>query len=631
MAAAGSTNVVDGMTIPTTHPRLWFNAARLAQAQTWYQAKPFTARSDDYQNLALMGLLTNNSKDCEAAVAGATTASQGMDTSGVACDYCRWNGEIIILTYDWCYNLMTAAQRSTLQTSLNTWIDHWRTQSWGGPGMYENNYYWGYLRNELEWAITSFEDNTAEANTLLTDVFATRLADDFNPATAGTGHAVGGVGQEGSEYGPYVIYYAAVPFITARLLGHDVLTDTSYWESAVYAMIYQTVPGLSFNEIANSSGYEVTPWSDTEGWFFGGSAQDPSIGDFMSAAANHWSTVNTGAYARQWLNMTGAPVDYHILSTDSGGPAARAFTNLPLDYYASGPQYLWGHSAWTAPANTTFFLQLGVTWANGHSHEDYGTWQMWRNGRWLSHETAEYSVSITGYGGSGAVGIDDSIAHNALYIGGAGSSADGTNGTLVTRLESQPTYVYADADESNVYGGTASHVEREFVFVRGLETMVIFDRIQSSSASAEKTFLAHCAYVWTVEDAQHANCTDGTQVLRLTSLLSSPTLRVIQEHTSGNTDPDVGQSRLEVVTAPATAQSYILTVLQATDGGAASLAPSVVDNGSSYIVTLNGQNSITFAKGMASSGGSITTSSGTTSFRADVQPMVVTDDGPVWQ
>jgi hypothetical protein len=34
---------------------------------------------------------------------------------------------------------------------------------------------------------------------------------------------------------------------------------------------------------------------------------------------------------------------------------------------------------------------------------------------------------------------------------------------------------------------------------------------------------------------------------------------------------------------------------------------------------------------MTSSGGSITTGSGTTSFRTDVQPMAVTDDGPTWQ
>jgi hypothetical protein len=40
---------------------------------------------------------------------------------------------------------------------------------------------------------------------------------------------------------------------------------------------------------------------------------------------------------------------------------------------------------------------------------------------------------------------------------------------------------------------------------------------------------------------------------------------------------------------------------------------------------------ITFAKGMASTGGSITTGGTTTSLRGDVQPTSVTDSGPSWQ
>ena len=82
---------------------------------------------------------------------------------------------------------------------------------------------------------------------------------------------------------------------------------------------------------------------------------------------------------------------------------------------------------------------------------------------------------------------------------------------------------------------------------------------------------------------------------------------------------------------PGTAQSYILTVLQAKGSADPSLSPSLVDNGTSWTVTLAPSNSITFQKGMTSSGGSITVDGVTTPFRNNVQAMTVSAAGPVWE
>jgi hypothetical protein len=166
---------------------------------------------------------------------------------------------------------------------------------------------------------------------------------------------------------------------------------------------------------------------------------------------------------------------------------------------------------------------------------------------------------------------------------------------------------------------------REYVFVRGLETLVILDRVQSSSATATKTFLSHCETNPTT-GAATATCTNGGQALVMTTLVpASPSLRVVAE------GGGIGQHRIEVDTSPGTAQSYILTVLQAKDAAGASLAPSVVEDASTFTVTLNGSNGIVFQKGMTSTGGSITTGGSTTAFRADVQGIAVGDAGPAWQ
>ena len=61
------------------------------------------------------------------------------------------------------------------------------------------------------------------------------------------------------------------------------------------------------------------------------------------------------------------------------------------------------------------------------------------------------------------------------------------------------------------------------------------------------------------------------------------------------------------------------------------LAPTVGEDGTSYTVTLDGSTSITFQKGMTSTGGAITIGAGVTPLRANVQSMSVTADGPAWE
>jgi hypothetical protein len=152
---SAGTPITHGLAIPPTHPRLWFDGPRLARARTWYQTHVFTPSTSDYIARATRGLLGNDSAQCRAAIDWALAQSQGMPMSAVSCDNCRWYGEQIILTYDWCHAFMTPGERSTFIGATNTWINHWRQQNWGGPDMPENNYHWGYTRNELLWAITS--------------------------------------------------------------------------------------------------------------------------------------------------------------------------------------------------------------------------------------------------------------------------------------------------------------------------------------------------------------------------------------------------------------------------------------------------------------------------------------------
>jgi hypothetical protein len=626
-----------GMTLPVAHPRLWFDPARLARARTWFQSHPFTPPSNEdtaggYGDVALHGLLSDNATgSCTTAINWALGRLDDLeDTGGVACDPCRWTGEQLILVYDWCHAFLTEGQRDTFVSGISTGLQAWSQEAWGGPQMYQNNYYWGYLRNELEWSITSYEEDPSWAESMLDWVFTDRLANAFDPSTEEAGKSRGGIAYEGSEYGPVVGAYPLIPFTTAALLGRNLYEETPFWWEFVYALIHSTTPGPTTVPGVTGTGYTVFPFSDDEGWNERFQAQTHYFPDFMVAAASYWPSANVGRHARQWANMVGVLPWRHVQAVDVPN-SPLAFTGLPLDFYAAGPRYFYGRDAWGA-ASTVFQLQLGDAAEStiGHQHGDYGTFQIWRRGRFVSHETAGYagdpSTEVAGYAGVGSVDSATGIAHNTVLVDGLNPGPQYSDRTaVVERLESQPGYAYAVVDL--VPPATRMQAwRREFVFVRPLETLVILDRLQTSSAVATKTFLNHCETNPAVSGNNSATCTVGGQALVMTTLLPAQrAYRVVDEGSHTNS-----QYRIEVDTTPGTAQSYILTVLQAKGSADPSLAPSVSDNGTSWTVTLEPGTSITFQKGMTSTGGSVTVGGNTTPFRSSVQTMSVSAAGPLW-
>jgi len=196
---------------------------------------------------------------------------------------------------------------------------------------------------------------------------------------------------------------------------------------------------------------------------------------------------------------------------------------------------------------------------------------------------------------------------------------------VVRRLESRATHAYAAVDLTpTVAHPQVLHVEREFVFVRELETLVVLDRIETRQASAVKTFLAHCETEPRLAPGG-ATCAGGGQALTLTTLVpSQPPYRVVPE--GGR----VGQYRIEV-DAPGGPLSHILTVLRAHDVRKPVPAPALSEDARSLTVELERGLRLSFAKGRQSAGGSLTAAGVTAPLRADVQAIEVTDAGPAWR
>jgi hypothetical protein len=635
-----------GMTIPAVHPRLFFDAAALQRARAWFKKNRFTPRGWDVAlaySQAVHGLLADSAESCRAALTWAIAqnddlAANATNPSNTYADRARWYGEVIILSYDWCYRHLTPQQRAQFIPKVNAWLETRRRAEWGAIPMHQNNYYWGVVRNEMLWGIASYEENAEAAERFLSDAVDARVVADFDAARAAN---AGGVGQEGAHYGPYLAAYSVIPFTTAARYGRDLYAESPFWQEAVYATLYATTPAPTVSEWpqpGHKLGYVYFTHSDMDP-----NRWSPEMvtgdADYMTLAAMRWKD-GAGGYARRWLETVKVPASIHLRALDEGGPSLP-FTGLPLDYYAPGVKNLYGRSAWT-PTATAYFLQLGDRdgrHVGGHQHIDWGSWQLWRNGRFLSRETPGYqgtdTDAVAGYAGRDKVQAAWDVPHNVLLVQGVGITKNPYphNGdAVVTRLESRPRYAYVAADLTPTRGYRKDKWNphflgwvREFVFLRELETLVVLDRVESDHAGDTKTFLAHCE-TQPVIASRGATCQVGNQALSMTTLVpASASYRVVAEGAR------LGQYRIEVDTTPGTAQSLVVTVLQARDASARALVPEVVDGGRTLTVRLDAATSLTFEKGMTSSGGSVTVGGETTALRKDVQGFAVTEHGPAWK
>lgn len=634
-----------GLNIPAARPRLWWTPERLAAARGWYSRNQPAIRRDDYLGFAFRYLMKGDTGAARTAIAGA--ASLAFDTSRTSSNEARWYGEAAILIFDWCYDQFPPAEREAFIQRWNGYLEALRHKSWGGLEMPQSNYFWGYLRNELEWGIATYHENPA-APTFLEHALKMRWQGSFLPHAGGP--ARGGMPLEGSQYGRYLLQYASVPLMTAHLAGRPVFTETKFFREALFWLLYATLPGPTARPAGGPPRWEVFPLGDDQFFRHGGSAESVEYGTFVSTMAELWRDRPAGQYARQWLKNTSAVRPPFVAAVETRSPE-RPFLSLPLDYFAPGPQHLYARTSWERDA-TAIHLQLGAVSGGSHEHADQGNWQIWRKGRWLSRESTGYSDRLAGPGGQGMVEAYNTAAHNGLLVNGKGLADGERNGRpMLKRLETRASHVYAAVDLSLSYRNdqtnsrhrrerdnpAAARVEREFLFLRPLETLVIFDRVYAHgslepASDVPRTFLAHFENAPTLDTANTALGVTGDQALRLITLVpATPSRRVVVE------GGPIGQHRLEVETRGGE-RCYFLHVLQARNASEPDIVAQVAETAGQFTVTLlhakRGFARLAFHKESTAAGLRFSR----TAMPPDVSPLLnrvqeiqVTDDGPVWE
>jgi hypothetical protein len=691
--SATATNTIAGLNIPTGHPRLFWNAQRVTTAQAWVKSASYAGLTtsprplDDY-DVAFTCFVMNVSAACTQAITDAVSFSPAsINGTGTGDDNMRALGEQRILIRDWLYpgcgkaSCLATGQVATFDTNWSLWQSNQDapSQTWGNVGMPASNYFCGQFRNDFDFGIASYIDNpNATANLKYGAV--NRWNDLLNfasPTGTGKNGTLGNAlySQEGGgEYGRYCLNYYAVALASSALLGRDMWTETTAFKSGVLQTIYNTmlVPTTS------RSVWDGFTWADDENWVSGTgcgyiSHNGPDghggcgmssqyYGDFMQAAATEYSATNIGKYARQWISTVNPAIGPLFKSVDSGG-TALAFSNLPLDYYSSGAQYMYLHDTW-ASTGTAMLWQMGLNQGGnpsptlaigtGHWHIDAGTFQASRKGVNIIRETMGYSETVAGYNGAGTTSAAGGLAHNVPLVGGqagviAQEYSDGPG--IVKRLETQPNYAFAADDLTLTYhnnvvdsgkpsreNSLAVSVVREYYYFRAINTLVILDRLQTDTATRSTTFVSHCETNPTVVSAT-VKCIDGTQEALYTALLpAAPAITIVAENANG-ANAATWQYRIEANNSnPGNVVSYNIYTIQLGDAaGFGALTPGIVDStpgspsSGTFTITLDANNSLLINKGITSSGGTIKAAGSTNALATVVQGMTITDSGPVWK
>jgi hypothetical protein len=569
---------------PPPDARILFTPEILQQSQDWVRSTGWTPNANNPLECGWYYAVTGDVATGLLAVDAAFNFDIG-DEDLQDCyvfDTYRWFDYVEIIP-DWCRDLMEAdarwpAWRDRMQLIVYTI----REREGGGVSDLVSNYYTGYLRNEIHWSIAADDPN------LLAWVFANRIAHERLWQADG---GLGGAGPEGSQYGVYQYGYRAIPLLTLENLRHRVLTDTNWFIEAVYWIDYWTLDDGS-----------LWPMADEE--FGGASDRDNHLANFMALMALKFDGSTVGNVARNWLQRTGNEPSFFmrpLLSAGSGGSVS-----LPEDYYAAGEGYFRiGRGA------TQILLQL-KRGESGHSQLDAGTFQINRNGTWLSRESWGYETQFSDCNST------STLAHNGITVNYDDESLRPRDRGTVLRLQSAGEFAYAAVDLTQTYRSDRAYydnaevasVVREFLYIRNLEALAICDHVETVSPDTPRRFSLHGTNAPQVSGLT-ALFQAGCQELKFTCFLSGATS---SSSTVVNEGPD-GQQRLDISAAGSAAITF-LSVLQCRDAGTADL--TIERNGNSLTIngvvidfdarTFNGQN-----------------------LRSDVQQMTITRDGASWQ
>jgi hypothetical protein len=260
---------------------------------------------------------------------------------------------------------------------------------------------------------------------------------------------------------------------------------------------------------------------------------------------------------------------------------------LPPTFFDSGMDVLYDRTSWSTGAS---FLMMRAGWDGAdHSHGDIGHFQLYRRGRWITHEAI-------GYDGPAATGA----GHNVPLLALSDTDIDGDQfhlepvGSLsgTRRVSSSRSYAYLAADLRGAY--TSYHgdsrlwdlVQRQLLWLKdadetGDDVIVIFDRIEPAATTppmAVRRIPIHVDEAPAIAGTT-ATVNVGDQRLEVTALLPTDAVltAAIPDGPPDEYPADVYTHRVFSTPADPSVCDRFLTVLRASDGTSPAVTPQRID------------------------------------------------------
>jgi hypothetical protein len=490
--------------IPTAHPRIYMGPASKARltarlttnapAATRFRAMVDAqiAGTDHYAfqpwNAALLGALGGDAKYCAYAVSQTDqrvtdeekriAAKQSAEVAG---DSYLEVGDIIgglALVYDHCFATLTDAQKARWITYANqavwnvwhpdaaTWAGE--AHPWNGWSIDNpyNNYHYSFLRATMLLGLATYGESPEAA--AMVDLFRKdKLA---KLVAAFDDNLRGGGSREGTGYGTsFKTLFELYDFWEATT-GERVWDLTGHTRVSLAHFMHATVPTM--DRIAPIGDHA----RDSTAAFFDYHRELVLVMQHLVGAdplADVAQTFLEGVSVREMGQFFEYVWDF--LYAD-GAHAKVPLTRLARTYYGPGTGVTFFRSAWANDA--TWGALIAGPYTESHAHHDQGSLLFYKGG-WLG-----YDANI-----SSASGIQQGEElHNLVRLVQGGS-------TLRMQESKSPGVTVSLADASDVlywagkldalYGlPSVTRVEREVVFVKPLETFVVFDRIEADVTSS---------------------------------------------------------------------------------------------------------------------------------------------------
>lgn len=385
--------------------------------------------------------------------------------------------------YDWCYDLLTPAQRTRWTTYMNATLFNvwnpdqavWGTGAfpWSGWSLNNpaNNYYYSFLEATMLTGLATHPENP-QAQQWREQFAIAKIQSQLIPLF--NADLVGGGSREGTGYGTAMKNLFKLYFLWAKSTGERISDLTPHTRLTAYWLAHATVPTLD----------KLVP-----------------IGDHARE-----STAALFDYHRDlWLSLIAQyPEDPGVRATkqllaDSSVPQMEhsftfwadflydrpSVTPLPLAtlntaYYGSGTGNLFTRSSWSKTATLAHLIAGPYT--ESHAHRDQGSFVLYR-GDWLLDDQNRRSHS----------GIEqDETMHNLVRFvdgGGVVTMVEGAPQSQMVALADHPSFTYALANVLPIYNGKEQVLksEREFLFLKP-GTLVVFDRAATNSPSVARVF-----------------------------------------------------------------------------------------------------------------------------------------------